>query len=218
MPRRLTVVVAAGLVLAGCAEFRDLVAPRRTDVAAIAAIAPAAGRSAEETEAVHTIETLADRVGALLGERGLAKPARAERLRALLGRAIDIPLIARFTLGEHWRSATPAQRAAYLEAFTGFILTSYSRQIGGAAVTDFAVAGATTTGRGDVMVESRIGRANGGPVSAVWRLRKRDGAFRIIDLAVGGVSLALTRRQEFAAVLRAGDLDGLIARLRDHAA
>ena len=47
-------------------------------------------------------------------------------------------------------------------------------------------------------------------------MRQRNGQFRVIDVVAEGVSLALTKRQEFAAILKAngGDVVPLINRLR----
>ena len=45
----------------------------------------------------------------------------------------------------------------------------------------------------------------------VWRMRQHNGQFRVIDVVAGGISLALTKRQEFAAIIKANG--GKVARL-----
>ena len=54
------------------------------------------------------------------------------------------------------------------------------------------------------------------PLRVIWRLRQRDGHYRIIDLMVEGVSLVQTQRQEFVSFIRAngGNVDKLIAELK----
>lgn len=49
----------------------------------------------------------------------------------------------------------------------------------------------------------------------VWRMRQHNGQFRVIDVVAGGISLALTKRQEFAAIIKAngGKVAPLIHRL-----
>jgi phospholipid transport system substrate-binding protein len=53
-----------------------------------------------------------------------------------------------------------------------------------------------------------------------WRLHGEAGAWRIVDLVIEGVSLALTLRSEYAAVIRAGGgkVEGLLSRLREQVA
>ena len=47
-----------------------------------------------------------------------------------------------------------------------------------------------------------------------WHVRKIDGRYRVIDIMVEGVSMAVTQRSEFASVARRDGLDGLLAILR----
>jgi phospholipid transport system substrate-binding protein len=69
----------------------------------------------------------------------------------------------------------------------------------------------------DILIQSRGAQADSTkPIRADWRMRERDGRFRILDVSVEGVSMALMLRQEFDAVLRnQGGVDGLIKTLRD---
>ena len=65
-------------------------------------------------------------------------------------------------------------------------------------------------------VSSLILRLRGAPVSVDWRLYQADGSWRIVDVVIEGVSLAIAQRAEFASVIRGhgGGLAGLLAKLR----
>ena len=41
-----------------------------------------------------------------------------------------------------------------------------------------------------------------------------DGEYRIIDIAIEGISMAVTKRSEFSALIQSKGIDGLIAALR----
>ena len=149
----------------------------------------------------------------------MSKDQRIAYFRDLLARDLDIPMIARFVTGKHWKSATPEQRRSYLEVFTAFVVQTYSARLGGADVGQFNVLETRPVGKSDILVRSRIVQSHGAPLRADWRLTNRDGAFRILDLSVEGVSMALTLRQEFSSVLRRkGGVDGLIAILKKRTA
>ena len=47
-----------------------------------------------------------------------------------------------------------------------------------------------------------------------WRVRRIDQRFKIIDVVVEGVSMLVTQKAEFSAVLRQRGIDGLITILR----
>ena len=57
-------------------------------------------------------------------------------------------------------------------------------------------------------------RPSGPPIDAEWRVRVIHGEYRIIDITIEGVSMAVTKRSEFSAVIQSKGIDGLIAALR----
>jgi len=212
-----SLAIAALVTLTGCAAFGGGDgAPTAAEIASLAMVTPAAGESAEQKAAARSIEDLGARAMAILGDASLTRDDRVARFRDLIERELDIPLIARFALGRYWRAASDEQRQAYLAAFARFIVRTYASQLGGAGVTGFAVTRAQPAGSRDFLVFTRVSRSDGAPIDTAWRLRRRDGRYLIVDLVVEGVSMALTRRQEFAAFIRADgdDIDGLIARLK----
>tara|TARA_R110002167_G_scaffold252131_2_gene458428 strand:- start:344 stop:1120 length:777 start_codon:yes stop_codon:yes gene_type:complete len=185
-------------------------------VARIAAIAPAAGDSALDPElAPLTVRQLAHDALALVNDPSLSDESRQIKFRQLVMRDFDLALIAKFAIGRHWRGASPEQRQAYVAAFTDHLLASYTGHLRNADLSAIDVVGTRGAGKRDVMVETRVLRNSGQPLTLIWRLRPREGQFRIIDIVAEGVSLALTKRQEFAAIIGAGgnDLDGLIRKL-----
>ena len=160
------------------------------------------------------IKTLAAQAIDTLQSSGSKIEAREAQFRELLSAGFDMPFIARFVLGKYWRKSTPQQRADYQALFTEFILQSYSRRIGGFSGEKFTVSGAKAAGKKDVLVRTQIYRAGGLAIKAEWRVRPKDGRYRIIDIMVEGVSMAVTQRSEFYAVVRQHGMQGLLQILR----
>jgi phospholipid transport system substrate-binding protein len=203
--------------IAALAEFPT--AAGKTEDSAVAALTPAKKEPASSHPAARHIEKLGIEVIAVLEDTSMSKDQRIAYFRDLLARDLDIPLIARFVTGKHWRSASPDQRRSYLEVFTGFVVQTYSARLGGADVGQIQVLETQPVGKSDVLVHSRVIQSHGAPLRADWRLTNKNGTFRILDLSIEGISMALTLRQEFSSVLRRkGGVDGLIAILREKAA
>ncbi len=179
----------------------------------------AAGRTPDaDHPAAAVIDRLGQKTMAILSDASLTQAERQNFFQDLLADNIDIPMLARFLAGRHWRRASPEQRQAYVSAFTDFMLQVFARQLGGAQLDAFDVLGSKPVGRKDIVVLTRLHR--GGKLIRVdWRLRRRDDRFRVIDITAEGISMALTRRQEFAAIIQAsgGRFDGLIIKLRQFA-
>jgi phospholipid transport system substrate-binding protein len=69
-------------------------------------------------------------------------------------------------------------------------------------------------------VASRILRESGEPIRIDWRLLRRDQSWRIVDVVVEGMSMVLSQRSEYAAVIKGdgGKIEGLLTRLREKTA
>ena len=169
--------------------------------------------------AAEAVRRMAREAMTVLSDASLSAEQRAQGLRRLMARDIDIPPIARFVLGRYWRGASERQREAYVEAYSDYILDAYTAKIGGGstAIERFDVVKTQAHGSKDFLVYCIVARAGGEPTRAIWRLRQRDGRYRIIDLMVEGISMVQTQRQEFVSMMRAydGDVDKLIVMLKE---
>ncbi len=142
---------------------------------------------------------------------------RTSRFRQILTETFDLPTIARFTLGWYWRIASKRQRGEYVQLFEEFIVQAYSHRFKDLSGRTFTVNQSRELNARDQLVLSEIEVEKGKPPIRVnWRVRLRDSAYRVIDVMVEGVSMSVTQRDEFAAVIRqnGGKVEGLLAALR----
>ena len=114
----------------------------------------------------------------------------------------------------HWRDWTRFNRRQVL------MVAGLVRRLGGTkGVERVEVTGSRLVGSEDSMVSTRITLGNeGSPANVEWRVRQGDTGYRIIDVVAEGVSLAVTTRNEFGAIVSQGGIDGLLAQLRERRA
>jgi phospholipid transport system substrate-binding protein len=178
--------------------------------------APAARARPDVDEAAAVVRSFADRAIALLADEGLAESERLAAFQELIVGSFDLALTARLVLGQHWRTATPEQRAAFVELFERYVIATYGARLDAYGGETLEVQGAQARGERDALVRSRLHGPHGAPLAVDWRLRRGDDGWRIIDVVIANVSLAITHRSEFAAVInRKRGLDGLLHALRD---
>ncbi len=163
------------------------------------------------------VQWLADQALKVLRSPGASLSEREATLRRLLAQGFDLRFIGRFVLGRYWRRMSPSEQAEYLRLFGAYILNTYSARFGGYSGQTFEVVSARAAGKKDAVVRSLINRPNGTPVKADWRIRATGNQFRIIDISVEGVSMAVTQRSEFAAMIKNNGVDGLMTALRARA-
>ena len=178
------------------------------------ALAPAIPAAAAADPAAM-ISNLGSRALEVLG-KGANQSQRVERFRELLRQDFDVPGIARFVLGRYWNTASEEQRTEYVKVFEDYIAMAYATRLGEYTGETFKVTGSRPDADGAI-VSSQIVRPSGAaPVKVDWRLTGRDGKYKISDVSVDGISMAVTQRSEFASVIQhnGGQVQGLITMLR----
>ncbi len=175
--------------------------------------APAGAQTSPQLAAAF-VQQLANQAIATLRAPGATIEQREAAFRSLLRQGFDLELIGRFVLGRYYRSATPEQRADFQALFEDYLLRTYSSRLGGYSGETFTVVSATAAGAKDALIRTRIDRPSGPPLHADWRVRGSGNQNRIIDVMVEGVSMALTQRSEFDAVIGRNGFEGLLTALR----
>ncbi len=206
--------------------MRSPVFPLAPVVAALlllAAWTPRAEAQGAEAQASDFLSALQDRAIEELTDSTVPEAERGKRFRAIFRENFDLDAIGKFVVGRYWRSATPQERQDFLTVFEDVmvqrflpLLTQYSGQ-------KFEIGGAKEDARSDdmIIVSTKIAREEGEPYHVNWRIRNREGRFMILDIIAEGVSMAITLRSEYNAVLKTSDgnvralTDALRQKLKD---
>ena len=176
------------------------------------ALAPAILAAADPA---GVINNLGNRALEVLGKN--TTPAqRVARFHELFREDFDVPGIARFVLGRYWKTATADQQEEFIKLFEDYIALVYSSQLAAYSGETLKVTGSRPEPQGSI-VTSFILHTNGtAPARVDWRLTWTDGTYKITDVIVEGISMAVTQRSEFASVIRrhGGQVQGLLTLLR----
>jgi phospholipid transport system substrate-binding protein len=161
------------------------------------------------------LQALAEDALTVLTDDGLGEKERQRAFRDLLQRGFDIDAVSRFVLGRYWRRASAEEREDFRLLFEDYVVATYAVHLSHYASDMFHIVGERRDEDARfAMVRSEI-RPPVGPVLAVdWRMQDIDGEWRITDIVVEGVSMAVAQRAEFASVIRSsGGIGGLLERL-----
>lgn len=127
---------------------------------------------------------------------------------------VDFTTLSRLTLGKHWRTATPEQRAQFAVEFRALLVRTYS-----ASLTEYSnqhveyIAQNTSPDSKRVTVRTRIVDTGRPSLPIDYSLRKVKGHWKIYDVTIEGISLAVNYRATFAQEIRSRGLEGLIRHL-----
>ena len=196
---------------------------RRTFLATAAAATailstPSAGRADDiPAAAAEFVSKLADRVIVILKDKSLDKDGRVKALAAVFLDGFDVRAIGLFVLGVYGHKLTDSERVAYLDVFKEYVVQTYAVRFNSYAGQSFVVTKNAPDGDTGAWVTTGIGKPGEEPTEVQWRVRKEGNVYKIIDVVVEGVSLLVTQRSEFAAVLQRnnGNITSLTALMRD---
>lgn len=147
-----------------------------------------------------------------------SKDLQQAELLGLIDAKVDIDFVARFALGKHWRTATEAQRQAYLDAYRPFLKKNYVSRLTRYSGQSFKLGSARADSDGSYVVNMEILDPQGANVVMVYRVVDAGESYRISDIVVEGVSLLATQRSEFNSIVTSKGLDHLIAALKKRGA
>ncbi|MEC9346596.1 MAG: ABC transporter substrate-binding protein [Pseudomonadota bacterium] len=170
--------------------------------------------------ASETPEAMVNRLGGnaitILADKSKTPAERQTGLETLFRDGFDVPLLGQIVLGRYWRSASEQQKNEYLDVFYTFVVKTYASRLDSYAGQTFTVLGSSALNDKETLVNSVVEQPRGPALKVDWRVLTRDGEPRIVDVIIEGVSMAITHRSEFAAVIaqNGGNVDALISRLR----
>ncbi len=159
------------------------------------------------------VQTVVDEAIVLLKSKESLEE-RLNGLREMFVKYMDFPFIGRFVLGRHWNQLDEKTQARYRDAFQDYVVNIYAKRLNEYSGETIQVAGSRAVNAMDTVVSSEIRRRSGPPVALDWRVREINGKDQIIDVAVEGVSMAQSQREEFATFLQRSSIDDLIARMK----
>ena len=175
-------------------------------LASAASAAPASGGDTVRGLYEALLSTMKN--GHTLGQSG-----RFAQLEPVIRRSFDIAAMARLSVGSSWGALTEAQRQQVTDGFGRYISAIYADRFDSYAGQKLEVTSEQPSGAG-IVVRSQIIKANGEPVRIDYLMRRNGESWLISDVYLdGAISEVATRRSEFAAILRAEGIDGLIAAL-----
>jgi phospholipid transport system substrate-binding protein len=134
----------------------------------------------------------------------------------MLRQDFDLSDVSRFVLGPYWRVASGAERREFRSLFEGYLVHYYGQRFAQYGGESLKVNGSRIDPAG-VMVTSQIIRPQAPPIEVDWRLAVSEGRYKISDVSIDGVSMALSQRSAFAAILQrnGGRVAGLLATMRE---
>lgn len=179
-------------------------------------IAQAKAQSAQEV-----VMSTADQVIARLVAERADIEANPHKLYSLINELViphfDFLSMSKWVLGKtNWKSASEDQRDKFVNEFRTLLVRTYAKALLEYSEEEIIYKPVASNPDSNIVtVETEVKQAGGNKVPIDYRMHASSGEWKVVDVAVDGISLVSTYRGSFAAEIRKNGIDSLISKLQE---
>ncbi len=154
----------------------------------------------------------------ILYDQNRSFDARKTTLQNAFVSVVDIPWIARFVLGKSWNTASEEQRNRYMTLYRRFLTKSYISNFSEdpeKKIKDIKVLYIGVTENEKFGVRTQMLLASGQTVKVDYVVRDKDNRYKVIDIAVEGISLLASHRSIIGDIAATRGIGAAIRELED---
>lgn len=173
-----------------------------------------AGADDESKAARALVQRIADEAADILKRKD--KGARQQAFRKLFEDHFNAVAIGRFVLGRHREGLSAEQFDRFMGVFHELVGKTTATRLADYAGEKLKISDVRAHG-GHWTVSSQVTPKDRSPIRFDWIVARAKGGPKVVDIRVENLSMAITERDAFAAVLKdnGGRIDGLIAFMQD---
>lgn len=186
-------------------------------IAGFIAVMPATVLAQNASEIVESTST---QVVARLKEQKAQLDADPSQIYEVINELVlphfDFYNISRYVLGNAWNQANEQQQQAFIKEFQTLLVRTYANALRQYSDNEIKYHPEQASGNRLVVVRTEVRGISGSKTVPInYRMHSIDGAWKVVDVTVDGVSLVSTYRGSFATEIRNKGMDALIARLAE---
>ncbi len=141
---------------------------------------------------------------------------RYDRLAPVLSEAFNFPMMARVSVGRHWRKLENSDRDRLVDAFGRMSIATFAARFDGYSGERFVVLGERPAPRKAILVRNRLIKNDGEAVPINYLLKSEQGRWRVVDVFLDAKYSELAmKRSEYGSVIKNAGFDELIRALNE---
>jgi len=188
----------------------------RRAVAVVGLVACLASRALGDESPRALVQKMTETAVEILGNKSLSGEQKRRQIEDLAYANIDFDVMSHLVLARNWSQLSAAQQAEFVKLFKAHLALTYGRNLENYNNEKVEVVGERDEGRGDWTVKTKILRGGGNAdVLVDYRLRRVNGAWRVIDVVIERVSLVANFRSQFQEIMSSGGASRLLDVLRE---
>lgn len=129
---------------------------------------------------------------------------------------LDDVTLAKLALGKNWRQASNEQKIEFVDEFRELLIRTYGKSL--QEFKDQKIEFSPlreSAGEERVVVKSAVLQSGGPTIPVDYRMRLKDGEWKVYDIIIDGISLVTNYRGTFAQEMRKGGMEQVLKMLRE---
>jgi phospholipid transport system substrate-binding protein len=150
----------------------------------------------------------------ILGAKDKPVAQKRRELKSLIEVRFDSTEMARSSLGYHWRSLSPEDRASFTRVFADFIEAAYLDKVQDYSGQQVQFGRSRSLGQGYSAVDTTIVAPGKDPIPVTYLLEQSSDGWKVYDVTVDNISIIANYRNQFNRVINEQGFPKLMADLR----
>lgn len=142
-----------------------------------------------------------------------SKAAAKAQFRTLLSSNVAVDQIGDRLIRRWLPTITPAQKSAYKAALPAYIVGTYADRLMEYSDATVKVVRTQPAG-GGVDVMTQVIKPGRQPIPAIWSVTQVGGAWKVANLRVAGINVAMAQAADFDSVIQREGFDALVQRMK----
>ena len=126
----------------------------------------------------------------------------------------DFISMSKWVLGKHWKTASETQRSKFITQFKALLVRTYARALLEYSGQNIKYYPAEQNPQSNLaVVRTELTSSSSAQLPILYRMHQKNEEWKVVDVAVDGVSLVTTYRGSFATQIKKNGFDSLLNEL-----
>lgn len=162
------------------------------------------------------VQSTADEVLVVLKNSSLDSDTKISKIEEIAYARFDFDTISKLVLARNWKKMSPEQREKFIREFKKHLSVTYGKNVDSYANETIEITDDREEARGDHTVKTKIVRGSAAEDILVdYRLRKKNGEWRVIDVVVERISLVSNFRSQLKEIISRDGIDKMLVMLAE---
>ena len=170
--------------------------------------------------AKETVEVQVNQVLKALAEPGFKdqpRDAKISKIRSIVNEIFDYTELSKRTLGREWAKFNPQQQNEFVKLFGDLLEKTYADRLLSYSNEKVVFDKESALREDQAEVTSNIVTGDGKKIPLDYRMIRKDGAWKVYDVIIEGISLVKNYRDQFRDILAKDSPEEVLKMLRERA-